>query len=708
MSIRWKFFIIIFAVIISFLISISIYFFIHKFINRIEKEKNIIIDLQIACIKNQVEINRLQNDYFMNQMVIYLESKNATENAFKELETINILPKINKSIDVALEIIFNLQDVIFKLNEKLVDDMDIIINDAKNVFQYIPYIKIEDFFQNEKALRYYDIEPVQKNAKALIDDIDILNNNLNSSLSIINSQFKIINSEIDNLKFRSNIISMIIVSFLIIICVVFSFFITNKIAFSIKQVEYAIEKIAKGDFTTKLNIKTKDEFKSLSENYNIFIQVLKNNINSELDFMKNISNSITSDSDIDLNKILELITISTLKDTNADGAAIFLLDDDKENFKINSMNGIFPPIFKINDINKYNNNSTIFHKSKIFGVNETILKTILETNQSIFIKNNKIEKGLKYNLNNNLLFINSFIAFPLILSGNIIGVIAIVTVKENNFLTDLDYTHLSAFTNYASLIIQNWKSYLELIEKKEIERDIKIASEIQKRLLPKEIVNKDKIDLTAYSMPAKGVGGDYYDIIKLDNNKIALVICDVAGKGISAALLMVMIRSILHLIISPKREIDVILSWINKGIIKSIDFEYFATFAMLVYDYNTREIIYSNAGHTPLLVYKKDSNKIFEIDTKGMPLGIENDSAYFKKRFKLCEGDFMIFYTDGIIEAMDNNGNQFKLDSLKKILLQNNSLSSKNIVDKVMIALKKHVGNMKQHDDQTLLLMKVD
>ena len=223
MSIRWKFIIIIFAVIISFLISISIYFFIHKFINRIEKEKKIIIDLQLACIKNQVEINRLQNVYFMNQMVVYKESKIATENAFNELETINILPKINKSIDIALERIFNLQDVIFKLNEKLVEDLDIIIDDAKNVFQYIPYIKIEDFFQNEKALIYPNIEHVQENAKALIIDIDILNNNLNSSLSIINSQFKIINEEIENLKTITNIISITIALFMLIICVVFSF-----------------------------------------------------------------------------------------------------------------------------------------------------------------------------------------------------------------------------------------------------------------------------------------------------------------------------------------------------------------------------------------------------------------------------------------------------------------------------------------------------
>ncbi len=706
MRIKGKFFIIVFAIIISFLISIGIYFFIHNYINDIEKEKNIIINLRIVCIKNQLEANLIQNTQFMNQLIIYKESKIAIENAFNELETINILLKINNSIEIALEKVLNLKEVIYNLNNKLVEDLDKVIADAKTVFENIVYIKLEDFYQSEKALRYYNIKNIQGNVKILIDDITILNNNLNSSLSLINSQFEIINSEIEKLKFRSYFISLIIVLFLLFICVIFSLYISNRIILSIKQVDNAIEKIAKGDFSTILDIKTNDEFKALSDNYNIFIHDLKKRVDAELDFMRTIGSSITYDKNI--HYIFDLVTESALKNTNADGAIVFIVEDRKY-FRVESISGFFPPINYIENINKYGYDSTnFFYKSKLFDINETLLGIIFEKKESVFIKNNKIEEKLTNNINeNNLLFINSFIAFPLIISNNVIGILAIAAVKKDNYLTDLDYTHLNIFTDYVSLYIQNWKSYIELIEKKEIERDIKIASEIQKKLLPEDLIKIERVDLAAYSLPAKGVGGDYYDIIKLGDDKIAIIICDVAGKGISAALLMVMIRTIFHLVILSKKEIDMILSWINRGIIGSISTGYYATLSMLIYNYNSKQIEYSNAAHTPLLVYKKDSNKIFQVDTKGMPLGIEKSSKYEKKRFKINSGDFIVLYTDGIIEAMDKNGNQYKLNTLIKILSQNTNLSSKELVEKIKEDVNRHVENCKQFDDQTLLIMKI-
>jgi sigma-B regulation protein RsbU (phosphoserine phosphatase) len=246
-----------------------------------------------------------------------------------------------------------------------------------------------------------------------------------------------------------------------------------------------------------------------------------------------------------------------------------------------------------------------------------------------------------------------------------------------------------------------------LIEKREIERELGIAAEIQRKLIPLSIPQVPSVDLAVFSKPAHGISGDYYDIFKLDEKKLGLIVCDVAGKGVPAALVMIMIRSIVRLISSPKRDVATTVRWINLGITGRLDIDHYATLCFLIYDSDRREIYYSNAAHHPMLLYRQKTNKFIQIDTEGLPIGVERRAKYIQKKILVESGDIFIVYTDGIIEAMNPQGDQYALKSLQKVVLKSIQLSAKEMIDAIKKDIDTFVDTRRQFDDQTLVILKI-
>jgi sigma-B regulation protein RsbU (phosphoserine phosphatase) len=288
----------------------------------------------------------------------------------------------------------------------------------------------------------------------------------------------------------------------------------------------------------------------------------------------------------------------------------------------------------------------------------------------------------------------------------VLGVLSILKRAENQVFSDREFEHIKTFADYASITLDSLLTYLEVLEKREMDREVWIAADIQQKLLPGKMPELKNAALSLYSLPARGVSGDYYDIFKLDADKVALIIGDVAGKGIPAALVMVMIRSILHLIVSSQREAASILSWVNRGITGRIDIDHFATLSYLVFDQEKREIVYANAAHHPLLVYKSRQGKLVEVDTPGLPIGIERSTVYKQKRFPVEKGDLLLLYTDGVVEAMNQGGEQYTMGRLRRVVEKNSVLPAEELLDFIKDDLRDFVGPARQHDDQTMLLMK--
>ena len=472
-----------------------------------------------------------------------------------------------------------------------------------------------------------------------------------------------------------------------------SYFFVNVFLIPLSYLPYTI---VLSNYAGMLDDKVKDSL--------LFVQ---NDLDSLFEFIQVLSTAMATKLSSD--EILKHLIASTVKSSNADAGAILMVDDFEDIIKVKAVSGFFPPLYQVPNVVKSKIGTLeAYFQSTPIKIGETVLGEAVRDGEPIFIRNTHNDGRMKANTHNDTLFVSSVIIMPLIISKRVLGALAVIKRDQGKLFSDNDYAHLKTIAQYASLIIDFLLTYMEVLEKKEMEREIGIAAEIQQKFLPKKFPRLNNVVLDGYTIPAKGVSGDYYDIIQLKDDKVALVICDVAGKGYAAGLVMVMIRSILHLIASSDREVATILTWVNRGISGHVDIDHYATMSILFFDQSSNELTYANAAHHPLLIYRKKTRIMENIDTEGLPIGIEKAAKYGQKRTVLNSGDVIVLYTDGIIEAMNNKGEQYTIERFTELIASNADLSPKEIIASIKTDISAFVGNAKQHDDQTLLLMKVN
>lgn len=429
-------------------------------------------------------------------------------------------------------------------------------------------------------------------------------------------------------------------------------------------------------------------------------------INSLFDFLRTISNAMTEK--IEVKNILAYIVKSVTQYITADAGAVLLKDTSEGTLNLAAVEGYFPPPFEVPAIvkTKLTGVQKFFENTPI-NLGETVFGEAAQKNIPIFIRKSFEDPRMKANTKDDTLIISSIIVIPVVVNKEVFGVIGLIRRKKDALFNETEFERARVFVEYASLTLDSLSNYAQLLEKQEIEREVNIAASIQKKLLPSRIPKVISGMVHAYSRPAKGVSGDYYDIIPLSaTGKFAMVICDVAGKGVPASLIMVMIRTIIHTIGGARKNAAEVMGWINRGIAGSIDIERFATMSYLTYNPQDHLIEYSNAGHHPLMLYRQASDIIERVDSPGLPIGLERDSQYTLVRLNIEPGDIILAYTDGIIEAMNYRGEQYEEERLKTVFKENRHKSAKDIIDAIREAVDTFVGQAKQHDDMTLIVLK--
>ena len=504
-----------------------------------------------------------------------------------------------------------------------------------------------------------------------------------------------------------------IVIALIVLTVVLTIFITTRFAHlmgsRIRKVEQAMRHLARGDFSTRLDIQSKDEFQELSENYNILKTQLQEKLNSVLGFMVDISNSLAEGPQ--LQRIMNIITSSAVENTDADGAALYLVDSEQKMLVPQTFSGDFIPPFPVpEEAAKSQKNALEYARETQLTIGENAIGTAVENVKPLFIRSaSELSNGTLgvHREKDDPLYIESMIISPLMISQRVLGTIVMTKKAGGGNFTDLDFTHMQTFADYAALTIDNIFNYEELIEKREMHREIEIAANIQKGLLPREIPELTSTQMAAFSRAARGISGDYYDAFLIEKGILGVVVCDVVGKGVPASLLMVMIRTVIRLISSPQRTPAQLLTLLNRGIIGRIGTEHFATLCMFSYNEEKKEITYSNAAHPPLLLYRSSEDEFLEIDTPGLPIGIEQKEQYQQRKFTVQSGDIVILFTDGIPETRSPDGREYSTETMKSSLKQVKGKTAKAISKHIQKDLDRFTESAEQHDDQTLFVMKI-
>ena len=297
------------------------------------------------------------------------------------------------------------------------------------------------------------------------------------------------------------------------------------------------------------------------------------------------------------------------------------------------------------------------------------------------------------------------IIIPISSNNKCYGGIVLANRELGGIFTAGDRKLLESIANQIHFSIENFIYLEEKIEQERLREQISIAKEIQNSLLPSVIIQPENTEIAASFSPAVEVAGDYYDVFFI-GDKTFLIVADVSGKGIPASLLMSSFRSAVKIMVHSSKSLPELVSNVNDHIAQNDITDRFVTAMFVLLDPKEGSFKYSNAGHDPIILYRKDTDEFFEISNNGIPIGIFEDQQYIEETFKLKSGDVFVIYTDGIPEARNEKKEEFGFSRLKEVIKTNYNRSAVEIKNAILGAVEKFVATAKQHDDTTFIVVK--
>jgi len=280
------------------------------------------------------------------------------------------------------------------------------------------------------------------------------------------------------------------------------------------------------------------------------------------------------------------------------------------------------------------------------------------------------------------------------------------TRKGVTAFSDLDKLLLQAIGRQVQASIENEYLLGQSLEKERMEKELNLAAAIQQRIIPKQLPQIDGYEIAGINIPSKEVGGDYYDCIDLGGGKFALIIADVAGKGISAALLVNTLNAALYSYLEFNLPLTDLADKLNKLIFKSSPSDKYITFFIAVLNSKTGELDAVNAGHNPIFLIRKNGD-LEQIEAGGIGLGmLDFGIPYEGKKLNFENGEKLFLYTDGIPEAMNICEEEYSDEKMIEFLKTNSGKTPHDFIDLIVKDVRKHVGAAQQSDDITSLFIK--
>ncbi len=309
--------------------------------------------------------------------------------------------------------------------------------------------------------------------------------------------------------------------------------------------------------------------------------------------------------------------------------------------------------------------------------------------------------------------LSSVLVVPIMYKGELRGLIGLGRKKSGKLFTREDLDLLRTITYQSAIALENATLFNENLTKSRMEEELKIAHEIQANMLPERAPDIQGIEITARSLPAREVGGDFYDFIEIGetgrHDRLGIIVGDVSGKGVSAALMMAASRSTYRVLLQSDPPISELMRTANQRLHSDIKRGMFVALLYAVFDGSERVLTVANAGQTEPIICPSGGKPAFYLTTSGdrFPLGIVPDCQYEASHLSMGEGDIMVFYTDGIVEAMDPGGEVYGFDRLLASVDQAKDLPIGPLLEHVLDDVRQHVGTAAQHDDLTIVVGKV-
>jgi len=274
-----------------------------------------------------------------------------------------------------------------------------------------------------------------------------------------------------------------------------------------------------------------------------------------------------------------------------------------------------------------------------------------------------------------------------------------------------NFTALVAFA-FVVYVIQRYVKQREQLDKAvrqqrdQLVQEVQLAARVQRMFLPISRPSIPGLEIAGMMQPVRGVGGDYYDYIPINEHTIQVVIADVAGKGVPAALLMAATAAAVQLEVSEKRGLLDVVNRLNNGIHSVSDGNHYVTLVLANIDALSRSFRYVNCGHNPALLFQAKTRDVIPMNSSCFPVGMFDSEACEVNRANLAAGDILVLYTDGITEAENSQGEEFGMERLSAVIRRDSSLSAEEILNNIFQSAEEFCQGVGFEDDATALVVK--
>jgi len=302
--------------------------------------------------------------------------------------------------------------------------------------------------------------------------------------------------------------------------------------------------------------------------------------------------------------------------------------------------------------------------------------------------------------------IRSAMCVPLWNNKVVTGLIYVDSRIHDNVFNQDDLSLLASLANVAAVKLENAKLVEEMIEKKRIEHELEQARRIQKEALPGLAPDLQGWDIYGTNTPCYTVGGDYYDFVTRPSGSLAFALGDVSGKGIPAAMMMMVLRATVNSSTQQEDSVDSIIAHTNRVMFHNSPEQSYVTFFLGDLDPESGELRYVNAGHIPPILYRKASGTHDRLEAGGTVVGLFDGMVYEEGQARLDPGDILAVFTDGISEAWGEDDEEFGEDRMADLIKKHASLSAKELIDTIQQEVDQYTGGSRPSDDCTLVVVK--
>ncbi len=471
--------------------------------------------------------------------------------------------------------------------------------------------------------------------------------------------------------------------FFLLLAGVLSYFLSRRLTSPLERLSLAMRSIAEGDLSQRVAVETRDEIGQLARTFNEMVDGLR-----ERRIIESLGREIGTIFQLD--RLSRLVRSRLSGAIGAAGARLFLREREHSG------------AFRESAIETENGQSS----SGV--VLDPQVQSLLVRSASGFMMDDAPE-GLRHALRDAWLPAPELV-IPMVVKGELLGLLLFALPEVDTRVSDKKRLFAATLASQAGLALENAMLYEEVSEQERLKHELRIARDVQRRLLPREMPQVPGLRVEGICRPAREVGGDYFDFFEVAGSSLGLVVADVSGKGTSASFYMAEIKGMMLLLSASCPSPKILLTELNRRLYESFDREVFATMLYGVVDPSRGRFTFARAGHNPLMhLSARGSCRL--ITPAGIGLGLDSGTVFERTveevDLDLRPGDTFVMYTDGLTEAMNADLEQFGEDRLQQAV-QSEAAPCTDVVElreRILGAVESFVDGARQHDDLTMVLV---